>query len=427
MAGTVKSVVTCDLDGKIETFNEGAERLFGYSPDEAIGRLRVSAFSPGEVVLGHVGGWLKTAAEEGAFEGDTVFVRKDGSTFPAHIRITPTYRKGEQIGYCGVTVPLENADPAAVAPDITLSMKIFKWLVVMRAPFLTATLTGVLTGGAAVLVTTGSIPWGLLLLTLLGTSLLHLFANTSNDYFDWVSGTDQANTDYIVPFTGGSRSIELGLISPRGLLILAIALLVAATAVGALLMALQPSAAPGIAVIGLLAAAASLFYTAPPIRLAARKGLGEIFVGLLFGPLLTLGTGTVLRGQLVWTDALYGLVPGFLTAAILWINEFPDIDGDRAAGKLNLVVVLGWETARGGYIALVGAAGAAIVALVATGLAPLSALIGLLAAPLGIRATRILYGTRVPAALKPACAATIQLQFVMSALFAAGLAAGVFL
>ncbi|MFP4623395.1 MAG: PAS domain-containing protein, partial [Gemmatimonadota bacterium] len=113
MSKTVKSVITCDLDGKIETFNEGAQQLFGYTPDEAVGRLRVSAFSPGEVVLEHVGGWLATAVEEGRFETDTVFVRKDGTRFPARVRITPTFANNaeigqrEQIGYCGVTVPLE--------------------------------------------------------------------------------------------------------------------------------------------------------------------------------------------------------------------------------------------------------------------------------------------------------------------------------
>jgi 1,4-dihydroxy-2-naphthoate polyprenyltransferase len=424
MAKQVKSVITCDLEGKIETFNPGAETIFGYSADEAIGRLRVSAFSPGEVVLGHVGTWLKTAREQGRFEGQTLFVRKDGTTFPARIRITPTFRDGQQIGYCGVTEPLAGVAPEAVAPEISTGVKIFKWLVVLRAPFLSATLVGVLTGAAAVFATTGSLPWGLFLLVLLGTSLLHLFANTANDYFDWRSGTDQANTEYIVPFTGGSRSIEMGLITPKGLLRLAIGLLAASAAVAALLMALQPSAARGIAVIGLIGAAASWFYTAPPLRLAARKGLGELFVGLMFGPLLTLGTATVLRGELLWTDALYGLVPGILTAAILWINEFPDIEGDRATGKLNLVAALGWQNARGGYIALMAAAALSAVGLVAAGLAPVWALAALLAAPLAVQATRILYSTTVPLALRPACAATIKLQFVASALFAAGIALG---
>lgn len=422
MSRTLKSVITCDLDGKIETFNEGAQEVFGYTPTEAIGKLRVSAFSPGEVVLGHVGTWLKTAVDEGKFEGRTVFVRKDGSRFPAEIRITPTFRQGQQIGYCGVTVPLEDAALETVAPEISFGTKVFKWLVVMRAPFLSATLVAVLTGAAAVFATTGSMAWGLLGLTILGTMLLHLFANTANDYFDWKSGTDQANTEYIVPFTGGSRSIELGLITPPGLLRLSLGLLAAAVAVGALLIALRPSAAAGIALVGLLGAGIAFFYTAPPLRLAARKGLGEVLLGLAFGPLLTLGTATVLTGELSWIYALYGLVPGLLTTAILWINEFPDIKGDRATGKLNLVATLGWESARAGYVVLLGAAAITVVGLVAAGLAPIWALAALLAAPLAIRAARILYSTRVPAALRPACAATIQLQLVAGLLFAIGVA-----
>ena len=422
MARTLKSVITCDLDGKIETFNEGAQEIFGYTQDEAIGKLRVSAFSPGEVVLGHVGTWLKTAVDEGKFEGDTVFVRKDGTRFPAHIRITPTFREGRQIGYCGVTVPMEDVPVEAAAPEISMGTKVFKWLVVTRAPFLSATAVGVLTGAAAVFALTGAVPWGLFGLTLLGTLLLHLFANTANDYFDWKSGTDQANTDYIVPFTGGSRSIELGLITPPALLRLSLAFLVAAIAVGAALIALQPSAAGGIAVVGLLGAAIAFFYTAPPLRLAARKGAGELVLGLAFGPLLTLGTATVLTGELSWVYALYGLVPGLLTTAILWINEFPDIEGDRATGKLNLVATLGWESARAGYVALLGAAALAVIGLFAAGLAPIWALAALLATPLAVRAGRILYSTRVPAALRPACAATIKLQFVAGMLFAIGVA-----
>src|SRR3990170_1838503 len=158
MRTTVTSVITCDLDGKIQTYNDGARALFGYTPDEAIGKLRVSAFSPGEVVLGHVGGWLRRAREKGRWEGDTVFVRKDGGRFPAHIRITPTFRKGEQIGYCGVTVALEDATVAEKEPAIAFATRVVKWAVVLRAPFLSATLVGALTGGAAVFATAGSLP-----------------------------------------------------------------------------------------------------------------------------------------------------------------------------------------------------------------------------------------------------------------------------
>ena len=60
-ADKIVSVITCDLEGMIETFNKNAEKLFGYSADEVIGKKRVSLFSPGMVVLGHVANWLKEA------------------------------------------------------------------------------------------------------------------------------------------------------------------------------------------------------------------------------------------------------------------------------------------------------------------------------------------------------------------------------
>ena len=57
------SVITCDVEGRIETFNQNAEKLFGYSAEEVIGKKRVSVFSPGMVVLGHVAKWLKKARQ----------------------------------------------------------------------------------------------------------------------------------------------------------------------------------------------------------------------------------------------------------------------------------------------------------------------------------------------------------------------------
>ena len=93
MSKNVKSVITCDLDGKIDTFSEGAEKVFGYSQDEVIGKMRVSDFSDGQVVLGHVIGWLDESVKKGKWEGETAFLRKDGSEFSARIKITPTKDK----------------------------------------------------------------------------------------------------------------------------------------------------------------------------------------------------------------------------------------------------------------------------------------------------------------------------------------------
>jgi PAS domain S-box-containing protein len=80
----MKSVITCDLEGRIETFGHDAEAVFGWTTHEVIGKKRVSLFSPGDVVLEHVPVWLKTAVAKGAHETDTVFLRKDRTRFPAH-------------------------------------------------------------------------------------------------------------------------------------------------------------------------------------------------------------------------------------------------------------------------------------------------------------------------------------------------------
>ena len=188
MNDKIKSVITCDLDGKIETLSEGAQKLFGYTEDEMIGKGRVSDFSPGQIVLGHVVNWLNESVEKGAWEGDTVFLHKDSHEIPCHIKITPTKGKeGEHIGYCGVTTPLIDKTPDEVRPNISLMTKIFTWLVIMRLPFLTATFVPLLVGAAVVNFLGYDVSWGWLGLTVLGGCLLHIGTNTANDYFDHTS------------------------------------------------------------------------------------------------------------------------------------------------------------------------------------------------------------------------------------------------
>jgi len=64
MNDKIKSVITCDLDGKIESLSEGAQKLFGYTEDDMVGKGRVSDFSPGQIVLGHVVNWLNESVEK---------------------------------------------------------------------------------------------------------------------------------------------------------------------------------------------------------------------------------------------------------------------------------------------------------------------------------------------------------------------------
>ncbi|MCB0616380.1 MAG: PAS domain S-box protein, partial [Phaeodactylibacter sp.] len=195
----MKSVITCDMEGRIETFSKGAEQLFGYRAEEVIGKERVSVFSPGEVVLQNVPVWLEKASQEGEYRTNTIFVRKDGSTFNARIRVTPTFANGKdkgQTGYCGVTEAIEEE----VQVPIKWTTKLIKVLAITRLPFISAVAMPAFIGGAYayryLLDGAGTFNWLYFTLAVAGVILLHLGSNVMNDYFDVKDGTDGANNDY---------------------------------------------------------------------------------------------------------------------------------------------------------------------------------------------------------------------------------------
>lgn len=416
----LKSVITCDMEGRIETYNRGAEQIFGYRADEVIGKKRVSLFSPGLVVLEHVPTWLKKATEQGEFVSETVFLRKDGTPIAARVRITPTFKKGVQIGYCGVTELLTDADVRQVAPKISAMTRIFSWLVITRAPFLTAIIVPILIGAAWV-AANGSVnpfPWARFFATLFAGIAMHIAANTFNDYFDWRSGADRQNNAYFLPYTGGSRSIELGLISENALFRVALVSLLVSGGLG---VYLALTGSPAVLLFGLFGAFSSYFYTAPPLRLVARRGLGELLIGLNFGPLAVAGSVYAMTGQATLIDFLLGAPIGLLTTAILWINQFPDEESDRATGKINLVVALGRERARWGYpLLMIGAFGLAVYLALSHAL-PLGSLLILGGAPLAIYASRVIVREYARRTLVRANVATIQLHLVSGLLMAAGI------
>ncbi len=420
MSEQLKSVITCDLDGKIETLSEGAVKLFGYSEREMIGKGRVSDFSDGQIVLGHVANWLNEAVIKGAWEGNTVFLHKNGKEIPCHIKITPTKGKeGEHIGYCGVTTPLKNKTPDEVRPKISILTKIFTWMVIMRLPFLSATFVPIFAGAAVTSMLGQDVSWGWLMLTLLAGSLLHIGTNTSNDYFDHISGTDARNYNYSNKgLNGGSRSIQMGLISPKGILTVAIIAFTLSAVAG---IPLIIKSGLSILWLGLIGFFSGLFYTAPPFKFSSRKGMGELLIGLNFGPLMVAGSALVQTGQLLPEAFLAGIPIGFLIAAVVYMNEFPDYDSDKATGKNTLIVVFGPEKARAGYVALVASAFASIVILAFNGTVPMLSLIALLAVYFGFTATRTLYKYYNNRLLQPANWGTIIMHSVTGVLFCIGI------
>ena len=420
MNDQMKSVITCDLDGKVETFSDGAETLFGYNREEVVNKMRVSDFSDGQVVLGHVINWLDESVKKGKWEGNTAFIHKNGSELPCRIKITPTKgSNGEHIGYCGVTTLLKDKTPDEVRPKISFMTQLFTWMVIMRLPFLSATIVPILVGAAVAKYAGYPVDWGWLGLTVLGGSLLHIGTNTSNDYFDHISGTDALNYNYSnVGLNGGSRSIQMGLITPKGMLTVAIVTFALSAIVG---IPLILKAGMSVLWLGLIGFLSGLFYTAPPFRFSSRKGLGELLIGLNFGPLMVAGSTLIQTGQLLPEAFFAGIPIGFLIAAVVYVNEFPDHDSDKATGKNTLIVVFGPEKARAGYVSLVVGAFLSVVLLVLNGTFPSLILITLLASYFGVTSIQTLYKYYNDRLLQPANWGTITMHSVAGVLLFIGL------
>lgn len=353
----MRSTITCDMEGVIETMNDGAEKIFGYKKEELIGKKRVSIFSPGEIVLQNVAGWLDTAVKEGEYKGETYFLNKKGEKINAQIRITPTFANGKdkpQTGYCGVTEVIEKD----VQVPINFSTKLVKGLAITRMPFTSASLLPVFVIGAYFAgIGDDLFNTSLFVLTIFGILIAHLGINVFNDYFDVKDGTDEENAEYFQQVSGGSRAIELGLISLAGTRKLAIILTLIALAIGAYIVTnVNPANMDGVWQILVAGLLLGYFYTARPLRLVARRGLGEIAIFLAFGPLLTLGTGfAIFNGDFGNSEhflncMLIGIPMGLLTTNILLINEFPDMKSDAKTGKNHLVVTFGKKASRWIYL-----------------------------------------------------------------------------
>lgn len=167
---------------------------------------------------------------------------------------------------------------------------------------------------------------------------LHSAANTINDFFDWKSKADKINHDYLITNTGGSRAIELQIITPKKMLNLSIILLSISVISGFYIINKC-----GITVlnIGLIALFGVIFYTSPPIYLSSKRGAGELLHILCLGPLFVIGTTFCLTKYFSVNEFIIGLPIGILITSCLWANEYPDIKSDSITGKNNLVVIMG--------------------------------------------------------------------------------------
>ncbi len=100
-SSTEYSVIAKDLTGKILLWNEGARRLYGYEPDEVVGRANSSMLhAPQDIAAGVPEQIMRAALEQGKWEGTLTRQRKNGDQFTARLVITPRRdTTGKPIGF----------------------------------------------------------------------------------------------------------------------------------------------------------------------------------------------------------------------------------------------------------------------------------------------------------------------------------------
>jgi len=341
----------------------------------------------------------------------------------AYVRVVPQRIEvrilGETAAGARATV-LEFPENRLAASDWSLlKRKALAWLLAVRAPFLTATVAPIVLGGAVAWATRDSLNWGLFFLALAAGAFLHMGANVFNDYFDHVSGDDTINTDFVRPFSGGSRAIQMGLLTPLETLTGAILLCAVSSGIGAYL---AWAAGPLVLAFGVIGLVSAVFYVGGPFKWASR-GIGELLVGLNFGTLMTLGSYYVQTERVDWTPAIASIPVAALIAAVLYINEFPDFAADGAVGKKTWVVRLGRERAAILYALLMAVPYVAVVAAVAADALPVPTLLSLLTLPLAGRAVQcaLRYHSQ-PLELAPANALTIVTHIATGFLLTLGYA-----
>lgn len=282
------------------------------------------------------------------------------------------------------------------------------WVAATRPKTLLLGASPVVAGVALAAVETGQLAPFTALLTLLASVAIQAGTNLHNDAADFERGTDT------VARLGPPRATAQGWFTPDQVKTAAYLVFGLAFAIG-ILLALRGGWP--IVVLGLASLAAGYAYTGGP-RPIAYGPFGEVFVLAFFGVAAVCGSHylqTLTHAPGAW---LVGVALGLPAAAVLLLNNYRDLETDRAAGRRTLAQVIGPDRARLLYAALLLGP---FPILLAAGL-PGRPELALTALPLALALIRRLWRRPGAAGLNRLLGTTGGYQAVLVALLSLGLA-----
>ncbi|QJD87743.1 prenyltransferase [Cohnella herbarum] len=278
----------------------------------------------------------------------------------------------------------ENREKVSVWDDVRAKAR--AWKEAVRPLSLTAALVPILLGGALAL--SGSAEFNVLhfILTLFGAIMIQAGTNMINDWKD--AERDGENRTGIRPFTGGSRMIQLGLISRADMCFFGLALSIGAALIGIYLVAVSGWGLIPLILYGIIA---GLFYTNNKGKFSfinMAPGIAEFLIATTYGVFMTMGAFYVQTGHYSMQALLISLPVALFISNVLLINQFPDAESDAKSDKKTLVVRLGKKQAKNVLIAGFIAGYAIIGILPLLGYGPLTLYFAFLSVPFAIQAIR---------------------------------------
>lgn len=177
-----------------------------------------------------------------------------------------------------------------------------------------------------------------LVISLIGIYSIEIAKNALNDVVDYKSGADLfVQKDKQTPFSGGKKVIVEDILTIKETLVIFVLTLALGVGIGIYIVFQREFLVLPIGIVGVTLA---VFYSLPPVKLCYR-GLGEVAIGITFGPLMVAGAYLVQTGHVTPEVFLVSLPIGFIISGVIWINQYPDYEADYKAKKFNWVVKLG--------------------------------------------------------------------------------------
>ena len=295
------------------------------------------------------------------------------------------------------------------ASALTLSPSRVWWLAV-RPATLAASVAPVL-AGTAISVHEGGARPAAGLAALVVAVAIQVGVNFANDYSDYVRGADTGQR------VGPLRAASSGVIAPRDVMWAAVASFAVAAVFG---VALSVATDWRLLLVGAACLLAAWLYTGGP-RPYGYLGLGELSVFVFFGLVATAGTAYVEEFRVSSLAVLVGCGLGFLSSAILVLNNLRDIDTDSAAGKRTLATRIGRPSTRILLVVLVAAAFVVPIVILVSRLSGLAIALTFLGIPFAAAPVRTAFATQSGPPLVGALKGMAVAELMYALLVTAGL------